>query len=226
MVIKYRCLEAISMENALLIAALIVSAIGLILLGVCVFLLIKNRSQSRPEADYIKTMTELKAQVDSLKETLPLQIQSITSKSFQDLQASSNQSLNGFQNSVSTLINTNMNSINMKIDAQMKAIDDKVNQSLSEGFKGTADSMANLQKELGIVQEAQKNLTSLETDIDSLNKILSNNQQKGKYGEFQLELILSNMFGETKGRLYDTQYELGRSYDGSILKPDAVVFLD
>lgn len=71
------------------------------------------------------------------------------------------------------------------------------------------------------MEEAQKNLSSIQSEIASLNGILTSNQQRGKYGEWQLELLLENLFQDGKGLLYDLQYNLG---DG--LKPDAVIFLD
>ncbi len=87
--------------------------------------------------------------------------------------------------------------------------------------------MQNLQKQLGIVQEAQKNISSLQNEIFSLNGILSNNQQRGRYGEWQLELLLENMFQGGKGVLYETQYVIQESRgEERQLKPDAVIFLD
>lgn len=59
----------------------------------------------------------------------------------------------------------------------------------------------------------------------SLKGVLTNAQQRGRYGEMQLEMILQSMFGEAyKGELYDFQYPLAKGDEG--MRPDAVVFLD
>lgn len=118
-------------------------------------------------------------------------------------------------------------SLNSRIDNQMKTIHQKVDTSLQEGFKGTSESMAKLQSELSVLQEAQKNIEGLKGEISSLSSILTNNQKRGKYGEWQLEMLLQNMFGDTKGILYDTQYTLNPEVsEEKRLRPDAVVFLD
>lgn len=140
---------------------------------------------------------------------------------------SDNKRLAEFQKTIQDNLNSQIKTMNDKIDGSMKEINEKVNQSLAEGFKGTSDSMVSLQKSLGMVQEAQKNIDSLQTDINSLKGILTNNQERGRYGEFQLELLLDNLFGGLKGTLYDTQYVLKEAKDGEpALRPDAVVFLD
>lgn len=135
--------------------------------------------------------------------------------------------IQSFQTSITTSLNQQLDQINKHLNESIQQINDKVNLSLSDGFKGTSESMSSLQKQLGIVEEAQKNIASLQSEISSLTGILSNNQQRGKYGEWQLELLLENMFPSSKGVLYDTQYVLEEAKDGdSQLKPDAVIFLD
>ena len=132
-----------------------------------------------------------------------------------------NKRLSDFQTNMNAALNIQIKTMNERMDASIKAINEKVDSSLSEGFKSTSESMANLQKQLGIVEQAQKNLGTLENEISSLNGILSNNQERGKYGEWQLELLLSAMFDGGKGTLYETQYSIDEG-----LRADAVIFLD
>ncbi len=129
--------------------------------------------------------------------------------------------INGFQNGLNATLLQQIAAINAKLDESLKNINDKVDVSLNKGFESTSQSMLALQKQLGAVEEAQKNLSSIQSEIASLNGILTSNQQRGKYGEWQLELLLENLFQDGKTILYDLQYNLG---DG--LKPDAVIFLD
>ena len=138
---------------------------------------------------------------------------------------SDTQRLNSFQSTITQSLTTYMTSLNTKLDQNLATIHNKVDQSLKDGFVSTSDSMSNLSKQLGVMQEAQKNIQSLQGEITALTNVLGNNQQRGKYGEWQLELLLQNMFGDTKGTLYDTQFILKDDATTS-LKPDAVVFLD
>ncbi|HBB05284.1 MAG TPA: hypothetical protein DCZ41_01650 [Firmicutes bacterium] len=181
--------------------------------------------------------TNLNNQVKTMNETIDRRISDITSKtneqmdavrkSMKDLADADTKRLNDFQSTINSALLLQMKTMNERIDLSMKTINDRVNQSLNDGFKGTSESMVNLQKQLGMVEEAQKNINSLQNEITSLKDVLSNNQERGKYGEFQLELLLENLFEGSKGLLYDTQYVLEKAKgDEKELRPDAVIFLD
>lgn len=173
-------------------------------------------NQSQQEIEH-KTAEALQAQAlensERFEKTLRAQMDSDT------------QRLNNFQSTIMQNLSGYMTSLDTKLDQNLATIHNKVDQSLKDGFVSTSDSMSNLSKQLGVMQEAQKNIQSLQGEITALTNVLGNNQQRGKYGEWQLELLLQNMFGDTKGTLYDTQFILKDDATTS-LKPDAVVFLD
>ena len=138
-----------------------------------------------------------------------------------DMSEKDNKRISDFETKLSSSVSEQIKTMNEKLDNSLKAINEKVDLSLKDGFKNTSESMASLQKSLGAVEEAQKNIADLKSDIASLNGILASNQERGRFGEWQLELLLENMFQDGKDKLYGLQYPLG---DG--LKPDAVIFLD
>ena len=152
------------------------------------------------------------------KETI--QMETIT-RTLGEISEKDSNRITNFQTSLTQTVSEQVKTMNEKLEKSLKEINDKVDVSLKEGFKATSESMVSLQKSLGAVEEAQKNIEDLKSDIASLNGILSSNQQRGRFGEWQLELLLENMFQDGKDRLYALQYQLG---DG--LKPDAVIFLD
>lgn len=231
------------MDTVLLIIILVLAFLLLITM-VALAIVFWKRSAKSPtnsledERVRIKENEEIKASIAALEKTIPLQIQNSIDKSTAEQKIAIEKSmkeqaeadalrLNSFQSSINQRLDESIKSINEKVDANLTAINKKVDESLLQGFKSTSESMANLQKELGVVQEAQKNIDNLQSEIASLNGILTNSQQRGRYGEWQLELLLQSMFGETKGVLYDTQFILqkGKGED-SLLRPDAVIFLD
>lgn len=188
--------------------------------------------------DFQQSMTaNLNERVDTMNETVNKRLGDVTSKmseqmnamqqSMKSLTEADTLRLNHFQTTINETMVLQMKTMNERIDGSMKIINEKVNQSLNDGFSKTSDSMISLQKQLGMVQEAQKSINTLQGEITSLKDVLSNNQQRGKYGEFQLEMLLDNLFQGSKGVLYDTQYILQEAKgDEPQLKPDAVVFLD
>ena len=148
-------------------------------------------------------------------------------KTMNEMAANDTKRINEFQQGINASMIELTKMVNAQLSISLKTINETVDKSLSDGFKGTSQSMNDLQKQLGIVQEAQKNIQGLQNEISSLKDVLSNNQRRGRYGEFQLEMLLEGLFEGSKGVLYDTQYILQKgSDDEPELKPDAVVFLD
>ncbi len=188
--------------------------------------------------DFQSSMSNnLSNQVKAMNDTINQRFSEITTKtneqmnamqtSFKTLMESDNTRLSNFQKLLQDSLALQINTLNQKFDASMKTINEKVDKSLTDGFKNTSDSMNSLQKQLGMVEAAQKNIENLQGEITSLKDVLSNNQQRGKYGELQLEMLLDNLFQGSKGTLYDTQYILEPAKgDEKALKPDAVIFLD
>ncbi|MGM9814093.1 MAG: DNA recombination protein RmuC [Candidatus Enteromonas sp.] len=130
-----------------------------------------------------------------------------------------------FEQNLANNLKNQMDSINKKVDDNLVAIHKKVDESLTSGFKGTSDSMEKIQKALGEINAVQKSMENIGNEVTSLKTVLTNSQQRGRYGEMQLEMIIQSMFGEAyKGELYDFQYCLKSGKDG--LRPDAVIFLD
>ncbi len=152
------------------------------------------------------------------KETAQMEI---ITRTLGEISEKDNARIASFQTSLTQSVTEQIKTMNEKLEKSLKDINEKVDTSLKDGFKATSESMVSLQKSLGAVEEAQKNIADLKSDIASLNGILSSNQQRGRFGEWQLELLLENMFQDGKDRLYALQYRLTDS-----LKPDAVIFLD
>jgi len=234
------------MELTLIIVVSCLSVVVLSLVIVAIVLIVKSNKKPASLSSEIQSTEQIKASIESLKETIPLQVSKSVSDQMVTINKNvtdqmihvneqlakqaevDNQRLIAFQNTINTNLTASIKTLNDKVDLNLKSINDKVDKSLTDGFKGTSDSMEKLQKALGEIGTAQKNIESLSGEVVSLKGILSNNQQRGKYGEMQLEMILAATFDEsTKGTLYDTQYLLQKAGDGlPELKPDAVVFLD
>ena len=233
------------METTLIIITLVLACLAFIGAAVIIVLIVKSNKAKGPDKEQIQGVEEIKAAIASLKETIPLQVSKSVSdqmvainktvsdqmiavtKTLKDEEDADNKRLLEFQNVINNNLNTSIKTLNEKVDTNLQAINQKVDKSLTDGFKGTSESMEKLQKALGEIGQAQNDIKSLSGEVVSLKGVLTNNQQRGKYGELQLEMILENMFGEAKGILYDTQYILQKAGDGvDELKPDAVIFLD
>lgn len=183
-------------------------------------LLIENSVQEA----YGKMQSEMKAQGETDNRRL-LEFQGNVTKSLTESLSSYNTSLNGRVDSMRDSLNKAIGELNDKVDKNLLDLNKQVGDSLQSGFKGTSEAMGALQERLAKIDEAQKNLKSLQNDVISLNNVLTNSQSRGQYGELQLEMLLEATFPNGKGKLYNLQDDLGRVHDGEKVRPDAdIVF--
>lgn len=143
---------------------------------------VEMRISEKSTAQMAFLKDEMKKQSVFLYQTSQAQLDLIRD-SINKLTGENTSKLMAFEEAIRKSVAVQIKAINERIDSNMKIINERVDQGLSQGFKGASDSMISLQKQLGIVQEAQKNIDSLQNEISSLNGILSNNQQRGRYGE-------------------------------------------
>ncbi len=90
------------------------------------------------------------------------------------------------------------------IDAQMKQINDKVESRLGKGFEETNKTFINVIERLSKIDEAQKKIESLSSEVITLNDLLTDKKTRGIFGEVQLYQLLSAILGENK-QLYEKQ---------------------
>ena len=121
--------------------------------------------------------------------------------------------------SVNHQLQTDFTKLNERIEFNLLRINDKVNERLDQSFNKTNETFQNVLIRLAKIDEAQKKIESLSTDIVSLQNLLSDKKSRGTYGEVQLYQIMASVFGERNDRIYQTQYKLS---NGTIV--DAMLF--
>ena len=109
--------------------------------------------------------------------------------------------------------------MNDRIENRLNKINDKVNERLDENFEKTNKTFDEVLKSLVKINEAQKKLDMLSTDIVSLESVLTDKKTRGIFGEVNLHQILSSVFGEKNDKLYRLQYTLSTG-----VIADAIVF--
>ena len=135
------------------------------------------------------------------------------------LELSLTKELGDFKNDINKDQNDNFNKLNETIERRLLAINEKVNERLDQNFEKTNKTFMNVIERLSKIDEAQKKIETLSTDIVSLQSILTDKKTRGIYGEVTLSHILSNVFGEKNDNIYRLQYKLS---NGTIA--DSVVF--
>ena len=105
-------------------------------------------------------------------------------------------------------INNDFSGLNDKIEERLIKINDKVNERLDENFEKTNRTFSSVLERLAKIDEAQKKIDNLSTDIVSLQSILTDKKSRGIFGEVNLNIILKSVFGEKNDNIYSIQYTM------------------
>lgn len=103
------------------------------------------------------------------------------------------------------------NQTNEMLEYRLSVINEKVNERLDENFAKTNRTFTSILERLSKIDEAQKKIDILSTDIVSLESILTDKKTRGIFGEVNLNHILSSIFGNSNDKIYQLQYTLPNS---------------
>ncbi len=115
---------------------------------------------------------------------------------------------NTFQTSLSKNLSDDFDKQSEKMEYRLRLINDKVNERLDENFERTNKTFTSVLERLSKIDEAQKKIDTLSTDIVSLQSILTDKKSRGIFGEVNLRHIMSSVFGENNHKVYQLQYTL------------------
>lgn len=124
-----------------------------------------------------------------------------------------------FKHDFSSDLNKDFNTLNDRIENKINLINQKVNEKLEDGFDKTNKTFNEVMNRLTRIDEAQKKIDGLGSEIVSLEGILTDKKSRGIFGEVNLYHILSSIFGEKNDKIYKTQYTLSNG-----LVVDSIVF--
>ena len=123
-----------------------------------------------------------------------------------NLETTTVKELSSFQIDIMKTMNDNFNGLNERIEKKLSQINDKVNERLDDNFAKTNKTFTNILERLSRIDEAQKKIDTLSTDIVSLQSILTDKKSRGIFGEINLKHILVSIFGERNDNVYRLQY--------------------
>ncbi len=140
------------------------------------------------------------------------------------IQESQQNASSEIRNQVSNMLNQNtlrlteqMDKLTQATQQKLKDISQDVNKQLSSGFEKTTSTFTDVVKRLAMIDEAQKKITELSTNVVGLQEILSDKKSRGAFGEVQLSALIRNMLPETHFKL---QHELSNKK-----RVDCILFL-
>ncbi|MFA6904015.1 MAG: DNA recombination protein RmuC [Gallionellaceae bacterium] len=111
---------------------------------------------------------------------------------------------NSFRNATQHLSGS-VEALAKSVDGRLEQISGKVSERLDEGFKKTNETFVNVMARLATIDEAQKKIDGLTTNMVSLQELLGDKRSRGAFGEVQLEGLVRNIM---PSQAYEMQYTL------------------
>ncbi len=224
------------MTDTLVIIAIVLCAVILVVL---IILLVRSFVSKKDDAssfDSAKELGSINRRLDTLTSDLDKSVNLAVSNNINTLKDdfkkesdATNAALYTFKETINTSVNESVSKLNKEVTdkvsklnedvtKQLIEINKSVGESINTGFQGNSQTMESVSKKLGEIEQAQRNLESLQSQVNELNLTLNNNKSRGAYGEMQLEVMLENTFPEGKGKYYEIQ----KGIDTGVI-PDAFV---
>lgn len=156
------------------------------MLGIIIVLLLVMMLKKRNDTDIVDRMSKLELQV--VKEIGEFKI--------------------GFTND----LRNDFDKLDEKIERKLMEINNKVTERLDQSLEKTNKTFANVLERLSKIDEAQKKIDVLSSDIISLQSVLTDKKTRGIFGEVNLSFILENAFGGTSSGIYSLQHKMSNGF--------------
>ncbi len=118
-----------------------------------------------------------------------------------------------------TTLTQTIESLGKVVDARLEEIGGKVSERLEEGFKKTNETFVSVMQRLATIDEAQKKIDGLSTNMVSLQELLGDKKSRGAYGEVQLEGLIRNVLPEQSFKM-QYSFDNGTRVDCALFLPE------
>lgn len=115
------------------------------------------------------------------------------------------------------MLHAKQSELQQVVHTRLDAVTDRLGQSMQATTKQTTENLQKLNERLAVIDNAQKNITDLASQVTSLTSVLANKQQRGAFGQGRMEMIIQD--GLAKGS-YEFQLTLSNR-----MRPDCAIFL-
>src|SRR3989338_6896408 len=192
----------------MLAISLTVIALGVLISLIFIILLNERIKQLFSQR---KEIEQLLKEQQAAQQTARQQFDQHQIQSLKLIQDSMQNASTDMRNQVATLLNQHTKQLTEQFEKltqttreKLHDISNEVNKQLTNGFEKTTTTFLDVVKRLAIIDEAQKKITELSSNVVSLQEILSDKRSRGAFGEVQLSGLLHNMLPEKHFSLQHT----------------------
>lgn len=116
-------------------------------------------------------------------------------------------------------LTASIETLTKSVDGRLELIGGKVSERLDEGFKKTNQTFMDVMARLATIDEAQKKIDGLTTNVVSLQELLGDKRSRGAFGEVQLEALVRNVLPANSFAMQHT-FENGTRADCALFLPE------
>ena len=180
----------------------------------------QSKSLAGNREELIKQLAHLNIELQQRQDALKAAMLGGTLAKLSEQGLAQQQSIEATMRLVTGQITATIDGLTKSTDTRLAEIGGKVNERLDEGFKKTNETFVSVMSRLATIDEAQKKLDGLTTNVVSLQQLLGDKRSRGAFGEVQLETIIRNVLPESS---FEFQYSFANV--GHDVRADCVLKL-
>jgi DNA recombination protein RmuC len=165
----------------------------------------QSESLGKTREGMMKQLSDLAATLQAKQDVLRAELLSNTLQTLAEQGRAGQELLQTSMRNATQQLTTSIETLTKTVDGRLEQISGKVTERLDEGFKKTNETFANVMARLATIDEAQKKIDGLTTNVVSLQELLGDKRARGAFGEVQLEALVHNILPPSA---YELQYTL------------------
>lgn len=148
---------------------------------------------STTREDLLRQLAVLSAELQARQELMRVEMVSKTLQTMAEQGRADQELIQSTLQRSTEMLAVSIESLTKTTDTRLEQISGKVAERLDEGFKKTNETFLNVMTRLATIDEAQKKIDSLTTNVVSLQNLLGDKRSRGAFGEVQLEGLVRNI---------------------------------
>lgn len=175
-----------------------------------------NLAQTREAVT--RHLQDVTTQMHSRLETMRTEILATLTQALAEQGKVSQEMVQNTIRSASQAMTSSMDVLTKTVESRLEQINGKVTERLDEGFKKTNETFVSVMARLATIDEAQKKIDGLTTNVVSLQELLGDKRSRGAFGEVQLDALVRNILPQQAYAMQHT-FENGNRVDCALFLP-------
>jgi len=148
---------------------------------------------SATREDLLRQLAALSAELQAKQELMRVEVVGKTLQTLAEQGRADQELIQSTMQRATEMLTQRIEGLTKTTDTRLEQISGKVAERLDEGFKKTNETFINVMTRLATIDEAQKKIDSLATNVVSLQNLLGDKRSRGAFGEVQLEGLVRNI---------------------------------